>query len=110
MILREQQEIQLTQIKLDHHNTYWDNRFIIECSKSEYSVGKLTLLEYIQKRRDYVWLIPTLIVNSNLFYISITGSLQKFSLLSLKVRFCEVISLALQFVVNKICGKTKAIK
>ena len=81
LILREQQEIQLTQIKLDHHNTYWDNRFIIECSKSEYSVGKLTLLEYIQKRDRFDLSELSLIVDNShkliLFTLPVIKSLEK---------------------------------
>ena len=66
---------------MDHPNTYWDNRFIIECSKSEYSVGKLTLLEYIQKRDRFDLSELSLIVDNShkliLFTLPVIKSLEK---------------------------------
>jgi tRNA(Ile)-lysidine synthase len=51
-ILRESSEIDSNPTKLNDY-IFWDNRFIIETNKSGYSVGRLTLQEYIQKRDEF---------------------------------------------------------
>ncbi len=81
LVLREQREIQSTQINLDHRNTYWDDRFVIECSKSGYSVGKLTLQEYIQTKDQFdLRELPLIVGNSHkliLFTLPVIKSLEK---------------------------------
>lgn len=52
LVLRESSEINSNPIKLNDR-TSWDDRFVIECTKSGYSIGKLTLLEYVQKRDQF---------------------------------------------------------
>ncbi len=64
LVLRESSEISSNPIKLNNR-TSWDDRFIVESSKSGYSVGKLTLLEYTQKKDQLDLSELSLIVGNN---------------------------------------------
>ena len=80
LILREASEIDSNPIKLNGR-TSWDDRFIIELDKSEYSVGRLTLLEYVQNRDQFDLNELSLIGGNNhkliLFTLPVIKSLEK---------------------------------
>ena len=80
LVLRESSEISSNLIKLNDR-TSWDDRFIIECSKPGYSIGKLTLLEYVQKREQFDLRELSLTVGNShkliLFTLPVIKSLEK---------------------------------
>jgi tRNA(Ile)-lysidine synthase len=80
LILREYSEINSNPIQLNDR-TSWDDRFIIESDKSGYSVGRLALREYIQKRDQFDLTELSLVVGNNhkhiLFTLPVIKSLEK---------------------------------
>lgn len=80
LILRESSEVQSAQIELSD-SAYWDGRFVVECSKPGYSIGKLTLLEYAQKRDKFDLRELSLVVGNShkliLFTLPVIKHLEK---------------------------------
>ncbi len=80
LIFREKHAIKSTGIQLNN-NTYWDDRFIIECNISKYSVSKLTLPEYTKIKDQFdLKELASIVGNSHkliLFTLPVIKNLEK---------------------------------